>query len=100
MNLDSRVDPTPRINLVSLLKRTIAKIMETAGIEESVPSARLVMTSLVNIAAQYSRALEDDPKHIEALFHGFLTADEEGQKEAVRIFGEAFAPKPETPSDI
>ncbi len=85
-------DP-PKINLVTLLGRTIAKVMITAGIDETEDSVRMVTTCIINIAADYVRTLGDDPKHVEALFHAFLTGTEEQQKEAVKAFGEAFAPK-------
>jgi hypothetical protein len=63
---------------------------------EDEPTVRMVVTCLVNVAADYVRTLGDDPQHIEALFHAFLTGTPEEQKEAVRVFGEAFRPKPES----
>lgn len=89
----------PRINLVSLIKRTIGKVLVSAGIEENEGSARMVLTCLVNIASQYNRALEDDPTHVEALFHAFLSGTEEEQRAAVKAYGEAFVPPPEPHSD-
>lgn len=95
MNQTSLDGSAPKINLITLIKRTLAKIFVTAGIPETEASVRMVSTCLVNIAAEYVKAVGDDPKHIEALFHGFLTGTEEEQKAAVKAFGEAFAPKPE-----
>jgi hypothetical protein len=86
-----------QINLVSLIRRTIQKVLTTAGLEETDVTARIVITTLVNIAADYSNMIGDDPKHIEALFHAFLTGTPDQQREAVKAFGEAFLPKPEEP---
>lgn len=93
MNINS--PDAPKINLVSLIRRTIGKIMVTAGIEETEASVRMVATCLVNITAEYVRALGDDPQHIQRLFGAFLTGTEEEQREAVKAFGQAFAPQPE-----
>lgn len=82
----------PRINLVTLIKRTLGKVFVTAGLREDEATVRLVATCLVNVAAEHVLALGDDPKHIEDLFHAFLTGTPEEQREAVRVFGEAFKP--------
>jgi hypothetical protein len=88
-----------QINLVSLIRRTIQKVLTTAGLEETDVTARIVITTLVNIAAEYTKLIGDDPKHIEALFHAFLTGAPEEQKAAVKAFGEAFLPPNEPTAD-
>lgn len=84
-------DPNPKINLVSLVRRTVAKVMMSAGIPETAGSYRIVASVLINMAAEYVIAAEDDPKHIEALFHVFLTGTEDEQRAAVKKFGDDLA---------
>ncbi len=89
-------DEAHKINLVSLIRRTLEKVLVVTGLEETPATVRLVSSCLVHVAANYVRAVGDDPKHIEALFHAFLTGDEPMQKEAIKAYGEAFV-EPEQP---
>jgi hypothetical protein len=82
-------DQAPKINLLSLIRRTVEKVIVAAGIAETDAAARLVASCLINIAAVYIRTIGDPPDHIETLFHTFLTGSVEQQKEAVRLYGES-----------
>jgi len=88
-----------KINLVSLIRRTLNKVFVTAQLPETDAMVRTVATCLIHVAADYVQALGDDPKHAEALFHAFLTGNDEERRTAVQAFGEAFAPKADAPKD-
>ena len=88
----------PKINLVVLIRKTLERVFVQAGLREDEATVRMVVTCIVNVAADYTRALGDDPKHIETLFHTFLTGTPDEQRAAVQAFGEAFLPKVEKSS--
>jgi len=93
MNIPSQ---SPKINLVSLIRRTLAKVFETAGLQENEPTVRTLVTCLLHVAGDYTRALGDDPVHAEKLFRAFATGTPEQIQAAVKAFGEAFQPVPES----
>jgi hypothetical protein len=89
----------PQVNIVVLIKRTLEKVFSIANFPETPEMIRTVATCLIRVAADYTRTLGDDAEPIEALFHAFLTGDEDAQRAAVKTFGEASALKPDKPTE-
>jgi hypothetical protein len=80
----------PKINLVSLVKRTVEKVLDTAHVEKSIGTTRVVASVLLNIAAEYLRSVDDEPQVAIDLFTAFMKGTPEEQKLAVQKFGEAL----------
>jgi len=77
-----------KINLISLMQRTIEKVLDTCGLERSVGATRLVASVLLNITAVYLREIDEKPEGAVALFASFMKDEAEDQKKALQTWGE------------
>lgn len=84
----STEQPAPQINFVSLVKRTINKVLDNVGLDPNPQNMRMVATVLLNLGADYLRQAGEAPDDATALFTAFMTGTEEEQRAALKHFSE------------
>lgn len=87
----------PQINFVSLVKRTIGKVLDNVGLEPTEQNMRMVATVLLNLGADYMRSAGETPEEAIALFKAFMTGTEEEQRAALKHFSELPFQKKDEP---